>query len=318
VAGGHSSIPPLDGSAAASVAARLVAALDAQPLPAQLPAPVRDLLAAIGTTRTTRTTCIRTAGVRTGRPRAPPARYPPPSHACLHPPGVGFLRRRRPSEPQALIALIAGPAPFSPPPLPQPPPRPARAAGCSAWPPRRWRPPGCGGWWRRPTWRTTPPRRPRWWGKPMGWRKRSAETQSCGGKPGSPAWATNLPRRANKGRAAPAEPSRECMRAPGTHTRPAPQPPTPTRAGAHHGRRDGPHAGLCGERAAARRHGALRMDTRTEMERRGMTRHASAPRCESTSGCFPATRWTRSSTTWRVWRAGGVPGGSGCRLGRAA
>lgn len=45
--GGHSSLPPLDGSSAASVAARLIAATDRRPPPVALREPVPQLLAAL-------------------------------------------------------------------------------------------------------------------------------------------------------------------------------------------------------------------------------------------------------------------------------
>ncbi|KAG2445338.1 hypothetical protein HYH02_008803 [Chlamydomonas schloesseri] len=46
-AGGHSSIPPLDGSSAAAVAARIVTAINRRPPPARLVAPVTQFLSAI-------------------------------------------------------------------------------------------------------------------------------------------------------------------------------------------------------------------------------------------------------------------------------
>eukprot|EP00198_Chlamydomonas_reinhardtii_P007148 XP_001696484.1 predicted protein [Chlamydomonas reinhardtii] len=46
-AGGHSSIPPLDGSSAAAVAARIITAIDRRPPPTRLAAPVTQFLGAI-------------------------------------------------------------------------------------------------------------------------------------------------------------------------------------------------------------------------------------------------------------------------------
>ncbi|KAG2439389.1 hypothetical protein HXX76_004746 [Chlamydomonas incerta] len=46
-AGGHSSIPPLDGSSAAAVAARIITAIDRRPPPTRLAAPVTQFLSAI-------------------------------------------------------------------------------------------------------------------------------------------------------------------------------------------------------------------------------------------------------------------------------